>query len=537
MNSMARVMKFKWRKNIEVDPPTYRMCMNRKELAAAQAAKSKADQELNNRIEQSRTDLIGYLENLPDYTSEELEKLKAENPSLYLMHERGTDKLLQSLFKETPGAVDALVSQDRGLNLPVKDLSEATRGLLLNAVRTDVPVKWEGDGPKEALSRDAAATKLQDGFVRLAVWPRDSVGQPAPRLCFLGRIEFYASDGQKGIYLEHLWVPDNPITKAETKAELDALERNVPLGKSWKDSQSERALAWQKNERTAEKILGFEPPAEHPDEPWLHHKVKVELEEDAYKLSSALASLAKASGYCVMSDSFASTRNGGLIAAGERELKDVLAGVSDSYGYNWERRNGILEFRKRDWFRLRSAQIPDEWIERWKANFKSRGTAVLSDISQMAALTSDQLHENVFREPVFAMSPEFCWTIQNSRAILRFYNCLTPTQRRLLPSMGVGLDELAPEQTSVALAAIDGRDSAQANPPRFWENQDERIRFVGEDQPSYQEGPAYGIRAVGKDGTIHHDWRIVLREYVEPPEVKPKKEEPKKPSEKSPGAK
>ena len=350
--------------------------------------------------------------------------------------------------------------------------------------------------------------------MRLAVWPRDSVGQAAPRLCFLGRIEFYAPDGskQKGMYLDHLWVPDNPITKAETKAELDAHKRGVSLSEALSDSQSDQALAWQQNKRTAEKILGFEPPAEHPDKPWLQRKVKVELEkEDAYKLSTALASLARASGFCVVSDSFASTRCNGPLASGERGLGDLLAAVSGSYGYNWERHDSILEFRKRDWFRLRSTQIPDEWMERWKANFKAKGTAVLSDIAQMAALSSDQLHENIFREPVFTMSPEFGWTIQNSRAILRFYNCLTSTQRKILPSMGVGLDELAPEQVAIALAAIDGRGSAEANPSRFWENQDEKIRFVGENEPLFAEGPAFSLRAVDKDGKIHHHWRVVLR--------------------------
>ena len=535
MNSMARVMKFVWSKNTKTDPPTYRMYMDRVQLAAAQAAKSRADREVSDRIEQSRADLIDYLVNLPDYSPEDLERLKTDNPYLYLMHKRGTDKLFQALFTELPDAVDALVGQDRGLNIPVKILSDETRGILLDAINSDVPVIWEGDGPKQALSKDAAAKQLENGYVRLGVWPRDSVGQPAERLHWLGRVEFYGPEGGKGRYLEHLWVPDSPCTKADCRAELGALERGVQLQESLMASLDDRMQAYRENERMVEDILDCEPPAEHPDEPWLHDRAKAEWDKHDYRLPSVLGTVAEASGFCVVSDSFAVGYRRGTLTSGEQELGGILTAIADGYGYNWERHNRILEFRKRDWFRLRSAQIPDEWMERWKANFKAKGFAVLADIAQMAALTSDQLHENIFRDPVFLTSPEFGWTIQNSRKILRFYNALTPTQRKVLPSMGVELNALSPEQYEVALAAIDGRDSADLNPARFWEAPDEMITFRGENEPAFEEGPAYSIRAVGKDGTVHRHWRIVLREYVEPPEEKPKKEEPKKPDEKAAG--
>ena len=45
MNSIARVMKFRWSKSVKVDPPAYRMYMNRKELAAAQSAKNRVDED------------------------------------------------------------------------------------------------------------------------------------------------------------------------------------------------------------------------------------------------------------------------------------------------------------------------------------------------------------------------------------------------------------------------------------------------------------------------------------------------------------
>ncbi|MDO8585870.1 MAG: hypothetical protein Q7T82_02415 [Armatimonadota bacterium] len=525
MNSMARVMDFTWDKNTRLDPPTYRMYMDRKKLAAAEAAKTRADQSFRRHMMEQRAKFVDYVKNPPDYSPAELEKLKEENPYLYLLRQRGTDRLMKAFLEEVPGYEEAFMTYERILNPPARILSDSTLDLLLSCMKAKASVpgtRWGGGAPFPA---DVDIEWLKKGLVRLTV-PTPELVRTDTRWCFGG---LGAIVGPTEFYIEELRDPEDPFGQALAKAEIESMERNAPYYEVRRQSWPEMERLFREDARKREESEGCEPLVEHVDKPWLREKVKLRLDkDDPMSLRNVLDSLAEASGYNVVSDSFKLTFVVGNMSAVEQELTDTLAVISDYYGYNWNKHGSILEFRDRNWFRRRRTQIPDEWMERWKANFKANGEAVLDDIAQMAALPFEQLDENVDTEPVFQMSDGFIWTIRNGRGMLRVYNSFSPSQRKALLRTGVEFGGLTPEQRELAVDAFEPMDTMEWNPPRFWEDPDERLVFTGRfDRPAEGE-PTFILRVTGRQGKVYVEKAIALRKYVEPPKPAPEKEEARK---------
>lgn len=513
MNSMGRVMKFIWSKNAKVDPPTYRMYMDRMQLSAAEAARNKAAADWRQDMMDRRAKLLDYIKDPPNYSSPaELEKLKKENPYLYLMHQRGTDRLLKALLEEVPGYEDAFMNYSRILNPPASMLSNSTLGLLLSCAKA----KWAMYGGRGAeFPADIDLAKLKTGLVRLTVPTETFYGRGDTLWCF-GGIGLKFLEGDRDIFVEHLQDPDNAFGNARAVIESEAVERNESYRSVMDESKDEMESLWREDARKRNEAEGGEPPIEHPDEPWLHAKVKyVPQKEDPTIPRQVLSALAKASGYSVISDSFELTGSSGQVAEGEQELAGVLEVISKDYCYNWTKHGSTLEFRRRDWFKMRSSQIPDEWMDRWKANFKANGRTVLEDMAQMAGLSQVQIMEALMRDRV---SNLMFRPVRGSLSVLRFYNSLSPSQRRLLSKGSLELGALAPDQYDTVLDAFQPDDTWEWNAPKFWEDPQETITFSGVYERDEKDEPCFTITARGKDGAVYYQQRVSFIAYVEPPQ-------------------
>lgn len=515
MNSMARVMDFTWDKNVRVDPPTYRVYMDRRKLAAAEAKKTKADQEFRARMMEQREKLVSYVRNLPDYSAEELKQLKEENPYLYLMHERGTDRLMKALLDEVPGYEEAFVNYDRILHPPANILSDSTLDLLLGCAKKGM---WLPDGLK-----DMDAEKLKNGRVDLYT-PTPELVRGDLRWCFGG---IGGCVGPDLFFIQSMQDPEAPYGNFRAKAEIEAAETKTSFHEVLKSKGALLEQAEREDIRAQEEMEGCEPVAEHPDEPWLHTKIKLALDKnDPNSLQNALQSMAKASGCNVISDSFNLTNVVGSMSDSEQEVGKTLTTICDNYGYNWNKHGSIFEFRDRNWFKRRRTQIPDEWMERWKKNFKDNGEAVLSDIAQMASLPFEQMDENVAADPVFKASEMFVWTLRNGRGLLSVYNSFTQAQRKALLNGGVGFGTLTPEQQAVAIETFQPMDTCEWDKPRFWEDPTESLTFKGEWSKTEEGEKAFILSCTGNNKKLWYGHMVALRKYVEPP--KPKEEAEKK---------
>ena len=108
-------------------------------------------------------------------------------------------------------------------------------------------------------------------------------------------------------------------------------------------------------------------------------------------LVKAIAQAAKMS---VVSDSYSVVLSDKQQFA-DGELKSVLDNVADVYRCNWEKHGSIVEFRRRDWFRRRASQVPDEWLKPWRDEVEKDGIPTLNTIPSMLSLTDEQVEENI----------------------------------------------------------------------------------------------------------------------------------------------
>jgi hypothetical protein len=252
---------------------------------------------------------------------------------------------------------------------------------------------------------------------------------------------------------------------------------------------------------------GGEPINEHADEPALHEKITLKPERNA--LPDIEKALAEASKLAVVSDFFGGW-NAPIIsvATGESELKEVLEKIGDNYTYNWDKQSGVIELRDRNWFKKRTAQIPEAWLERWRQEFTTTGTLDIDTLSQMAVLTQEQIKVNLASDDVLNSVIAVIYT---SREPLRLYASLSADQRAaLFTTHGLDLRSLSQDQW------------AQAQ--KSWRTSgDELKRDVSIAATREQKGKVYEymFSLIGSNGDDLGARAIVTPKYNPPAQKKP----------------
>jgi hypothetical protein len=131
----------------------------------------------------------------------------------------------------------------------------------------------------------------------------------------------------------------------------------------------------------------------------------------------------------VISDSFAVMLGGFMPGGDEAELRKTLDEFAQAYVCNYEKHGSVIEIRRSDWFRRRSSQIPDEWVQSWRDELTKTGTLSLERYAQMATLTHEQNEENIDSDPVLSAALGVWYRALNNEGLLRFYLRLDSAQR------------------------------------------------------------------------------------------------------------
>ena len=242
--------------------------------------------------------------------------------------------------------------------------------------------------------------------------------------------------------------PDSDLAKFDTSAMIGRVDRSAPV--DWDQYHSEAKAA---HLRTLDKMDLGEPLLEHSDDPVLSAKVKMKV--DGSEFDAVLAALAGSAGLAVVSDSFGGT-SGLSFPVGDIEVQAVLGELETECRYNWERHGSILELHDRDWFRKRSAQIPDEWLEHWRKALKENGILDIDELSQIAMLTPEQFWTNILSDDILGQAClGFANTLAWNHDILSLYACLDKQQKILLfTEQGLPLDSVASDRSSSVLAVL-----------------------------------------------------------------------------------
>ncbi|MCE5324408.1 hypothetical protein LLG46_13995 [bacterium] len=506
ISSIARTMKFKWSINKTDVPWTYRLYMDRKTLASANAELSKAQGEYDKEVQRRREDFLNTMESWDDdLTDDELEALREDDPYTYRLHTSGMGAAFRGLLNDVPGMKENFLNkQDKAY--PIAELSPETQQLILNVVKSEYGEDFSGD----------SESKFTLGGVGLDLEPDEFDWKAYEDKKFAGiGINIY-----KKFFVLDAFLGDrsNPMVQWIAEKNLLKQEKGLSSRQAWEQMRDRYFDACIEDAKQTEKNYPTEPQPDVPDEPDLHKKIKVEPEEKKWlDLVDYQAATAKASDFAVVSDSYKFIEGYAGISKSETELLDVLSAICEGYRYNWDKHGLIIEFRSKDWFKRRTAQIPDEWVEKWRANLKKNGYMSIDDYAQIATLTTEQIRENFQTDNDFHKLGIFTGPGSKEIWLMRLYATLSASQKKeLFSDIGLNVLTLGTDQWEYVHRTCREITSGKSTILRCSASTDENGT------------PAYAFRLTDTETRDRLGiWTVSMLKYEPPEPEEPKAEEKK----------
>ncbi|MDH7601577.1 MAG: hypothetical protein QHI38_05440 [Armatimonadota bacterium] len=454
MNSMARVMKFRWTREGKTGEFTYRFYMSGRTKMEAESRRLREEEDLRTKsIEKRKKALDSYLA-ASEANEAELEKLKTENPFLYAVAKANVLQPISRLLAQTPGAVDALITGQR-LTIPASALPSDAQALTLQAVQNLWRLESKFSGierqvPSDLVNRiDRAVININEHF--------ENIQNIRGAGFLLGLMQIRIDEQSVEI---PLFDPESKIARLFGKALIASEEQNRPIREMTELFASEEK---QIIEDELKKQEGGDPEPEHPDEPILHERFTFKPQDATF--AAVLAELAKVTKLSVVSDAYGVVFSIMPSKTGELELKEILDSIAQRYGSNWEKHGSVLEFRDKKWYQKRAALIPQAWIESWRDKLKKTGTLEINDLAQIAELTPDQVTINLSSDEVLSRV-NLIGIYFSNRDLLRFYGTLTEDQQTaLFSTAGLDLRMLNAEQWNLAQKLIISRNASYLSNP------------------------------------------------------------------------
>lgn len=451
MDSIARVMKFKWSSGAARNGrKIYRLYMDRRSLLDEEARRAREAERLARLEAERRRQSLELFYGLADLSTEDAASIREENPYEYFLVKSGIARSVGAFLRETPAVVDALANGDL-LSLTANSLSPEARARMLAVVGDLERVEFPGPGSGRTVPSEVP-DDAQDVVIRVNDDLSDLKASMQEAPCVLGLVELEIGGFSTDITLLD---PESDFAKAVGEVLLASQEEARPpseVGEMMRDKILQ-ALASDVSKEVAD-----DPPAKHPNDSDLLADVAIHPKSN--ELPDVQSALAQASGFSVVSDCF--TRTSGALAVTDQdsELGDLLDAIGKAYRYDWDKRGEIVEFRDQRWFAKRAAQIPEEWLEKWRGKLTDTGTLDLGDLVQMAALTEEQFSENIVADSILG-KPAITVPLFTARGILRLYGSLSVSQRSSVFSRdGLDLDSLTRDQWLLLQRVVNARNAS-----------------------------------------------------------------------------
>lgn len=498
MNSIARVMKFKWSRQ-EVDGVhSYRLYMDRRTLLDAESRRMREEERLERLQAEKRERTLNEWAGAANLSEAELAKLKEENPLLYIGATSGVAGSLASFFGEVPVAGEALATGQE-MSLAGSALPPSAQQALLGTMQSMARLEAAFSGRERSIPDDVAANMDQ---VSIQLNRGLSMARMSPMGAFLlGDISIRYEGRTVGVPIVD---PQSNLARLAGRLMLQAREEGKSMEELGKDMQGQFMQAMLSDIKASSHE---EPEAERPDDPALHAKITIQPKTN--QLDDVQEALAKATGFTVVSDFFGGMGAPGSVPAEEAEIREILEKISELYRYDWEKHPSVVEFRDKKWYQKRAAQIPEAWIEGWRSILKTSGTLDISDLAQIAMLSYEQYSANIIPDKMLSESG-LSGPIFRSRDLLRLYASLTESQRTMLFTEG-GLDlrGLTPSQWQQAASAINTRNAG------FLLSPDARLKLEGRRTLNGKQF-AYSFSATTTEDLPPITWDFTTPKYKEP---------------------
>lgn len=511
MSSMARVMKFKWSRGGKDNAWTYRLYMDRRTLLDAEAQHAREEERENALIAEKRQAALDSFANADNLSQAELAKLKEDNPFLYVLASSGMAGSMGDMFKEAPVLTEAITTGEP-IILSASDMSASGQASLTSFIKNTFNLIKDITGKDVPLSTDIGSL-VGESYVEINRQTGDPDSDMARSLMLA---DINIKMGKDSNINFPLFDPESAVGRTLGEVLLKAKEGTIPLDKINEEANKdlEQALVSdiQKNDFGEAQV-------DHPDDPTLQVKVKMTVESKM--LADIEAAFAKTTQFGVISDSFGKTEAPFNLPKDDTEIKALLDKITTTCRYNWDKRKNVIEFRDRDWFNNRAAQIPDAILEKWRETLKITGTLEIDDLAEIARLSQQQFNLNISKDDVLSRA-NLEKVIYYNRDLLRVYAGLTNTQRFALFSVsGLNTNELSADQWVELRKVILRRDN------NFLSNPDATITLACSSEPVDKQ-VKYKFTATSSNRQSPLNWEILSPKYEEPTKKEEKDGKPVK---------
>ena len=430
MQSIARAMKFKWSRS-ESEPYTYRIFMDRRTLLEEEGKAYRAEAKFEEQLIKRREVLADKMSKAADVSPAELEKMKSEDPYMYVLAKTGFTGPMAQFLQQVPTASEAFLNKSQARITGNQLSEEVMPAATLLAQAMDKLSQMGSSGTPE----DDLDKPIEFQSIEFNIDDRNP-SSPFMRQFYLGQIAMQWKQGNTTHSTSF------PLMDSDTRmAKTAGLNYQMQLEKKPGDPDPKRIDSSFSGEEWSQlvKQSDFGEPVAIPSaEDWAivcpvtitpngHPKELVYTTAEEWMIS-----LAKSTGMNIVSDYLG------------KSISREIGG-----GSNWWRHGNTLEFRNRYWFKKRSLQIPESYIEPWRAHFKENGTLEIDDLAQISALTGEQdkYEVNINGDEVLGNESMRQAINARSRKALPFYDSLSREQRAaLLSNEGLSQDSLTPEQ-------------------------------------------------------------------------------------------
>ena len=449
MQALSSVLRFQWSRSGDDGKWVYRLLQSKEQRAEEESLRAAADDAQTRQFREKRENMIADLANLGSLSEEDAAALKTKDPWRYILATEPLGRDLAAFINAFPEARSALV-QGTEAAFPVSSLPPN----LQETVRR-IAVSYDSLVHSIGASEDHSA--LLTGFDKLQLTiNRQRVPEPRDALSTstLGRITI--GTGADSLEIP-LLDPSSRIAGALGRA-IVALKSGLAKEEMEKQLQSDLAAA-------AEPASASSAPARDiASDPALRRKVKLPAQTAAVSLPTMLKAFYEKTGLSVVSDYFPSLPVS--IEAQEKTIGEHLETIRETFGSNWEKSGRVVLFRDKEWFRKRTWEVPQVWIDYWTKRGELNDGLQFADLVQIANLRDEQIdHTIMLNRSLVGMGAGVNLGPGDrgrNRWILRFYALLTDEQRTALSTRQLEAASLSAEQWAALQKALAAADSAYA---------------------------------------------------------------------------
>lgn len=443
MKEISTVLRFKWKQIGEENQWTYQLVQGEDQRAEEESLRSAAEDTEKKRYREKRENVISDLLNLISLPVNETAGLKTSNPWRYVLATEPLGRELAAFINGSPEVRNAIV-QGLEITFPVSSLPTN----LQDTVRR-LATSYDSLLHSIGATEDHADLISRFDKLQITINPKNT-GQQVSFLAqsILGQITI-------GTITDHLDIPIlDPSSKVAQAlgAAIVALKSGVSKDEVAKQLQSDLVAAAKSSENKNQSDRDI------TSDLALRRNIQLFAEQTVVTYPMVLKKLAETTGFNVVSDYFPGRPVS--MEGGEKTLGEYLELVRNLFGANWEKVGNTIRFRDREWFKKRTWEVPQVWIDYWIARGDVNDGLQLEDLVQIASLRDEQIDNTIMLHPKLVNLG--AGDAARNRHILRFYALLNDTQRTTLTTTQLEASALTDQQWAALQKALASAGAAYA---------------------------------------------------------------------------